>query len=414
VDISDKFLAMVSQIFLPYSLRLSRSLSMLSSTSPSSWTQSTSPSPRREGFLAIPVSIIIKDHCNNIFNIIKDHRHNIFNIGNYKHHERLLDSPLSRKSVLFYSSDTSTDGKDLSKLKEDWEEEGVTCEHCKIGFSSEEKLRKHITSTGMGGKNGCKVLWRKKNKADVNAGILTHICDICEIGFKWKSQLDAHKSIHSEARPFVCSECGNSYKLQMTLNKHVREKHSGQVFECPECETTFNNKSQMKRHLKVCRREEKEFKCSQCGSKFHTNWELTTHIKHVHTKERPYKCELCEERFAIKGNLKQHVLAVHENARPHQCEECSAAFSTAGGLKNHRIRHHTFDWPHICHVCEERGIKKGYIAIGGLEKHMKAQHPVEYQEQMEREKPAVCHVCEKRFKNEMQVSIHIKKKHKKV
>merc|ERR550519_3021025 len=109
-----------------------------------------------------------------------------------------------------------------------------------------------------------------------------------------------------------------------------------------------------------------------------------------------------------------HMSAVHENARPHQCEDCDAAFSQAVHLNNHRIAKHTFDWPHPCHVCEERGVKKGYIKPSQLKKHMEAKHPVEYQEQLEREereKPAVCPQCGKRFKNEMQVEIHVKKMH---
>ena len=289
----------------------------------------------------------------------------------------------------------------------------MVCPHCKIGFTNAEALEAHIDLTGGQGGGGYKVLWKKLNKEDVNAGKLPHVCkhDGCGIGFRWKKDLDIYKAVHSDDRPYSCSQCGNSYKLQQQLNQHVREKHSGQVFKCPECEKQFSSKGNMKTHLKLCRQEEKEFKYSQCGVKFHTNSHLTAHIKAVHNKELPHKCELCDNSFSTKTVFKQHMSAVHEKARPHQCEDCDAAFSRAEHLNNHRIRNHTFDWPHPCHVCEERGIKKGYVYPGELKKHMETKHPVEYQQQLEREKPAVCPHCEKRFKNEKQVKIHMKKMH---
>ena len=326
-------------------------------------------------------------------------------------YKRLLkDSLLPRNSLVCFSSDIKEE--DLTKVKEDWEEEGVVCPHCKIGFTNAKALEAHIDLTGRGGGiGGCKVLWKKMNEEDVDAGKLPHVCkhDGCGIGFRWKSELDKHKAVHSDDRPYSCNQCGLSYKLQRDLNKHVRRKHSGQVFECPECEKQFNSKGEVKQHLKFCRQEEKEFKCNQCGLKCHTNSDLTKHVKAVHNKDLPHKCELCDYTCSTKKNLKTHMSIVHEKARPHQCEDCDAAFSTVGNLNDHRIRHHTFDWPHTCHVCEERGVKKGYIAPGQLKKHMEAKHPVEYQQQLEREKPAVCPHCEKRFKNEKQVKLHVKK-----
>ena len=113
-----------------------------------------------------------------------------------------------------FSSDIKE--KDLSKVKEDWEEEAVVCPHCKIGFTNAEALEAHIDLTGGQGGGGCKVLWKKLNKEDVNAGKLPHVCkhDGCGIGFRWKKDLDIYKAVHSDDRPYSCSQCGNSYKLQ--------------------------------------------------------------------------------------------------------------------------------------------------------------------------------------------------------
>ena len=162
----------------------------------------------------------------------------------------------------------------------------------------------------------------------------------------------------------------------------------------------------------ICNREEeKEFKCAQCGKKFNDNSNLTRHIKNVHNRELRFKCEVCGFRSATKYNLQAHIRGVHENSRPYTCADCGSTYQTAQQLDHHRISKHTAEWYYNCDVCDDKGIEKGFCKPCQLKKHILTHHPVEYQEQLERDKPAVCPKCNKRFPSEEQVEIHLRKMH---
>jgi len=300
--------------------------------------------------------------------------------------------------------------RNLDKVNEDWEEEGVICPHCGTGFTNNDALQNHIDKTAVK-QGGCKELRRIKNREDVLAGIKPHVCDECGFGFKIKSQLDRHKHIHSNKKQFACTQCGKMFKTKGGLNTHIQESHSGQSFTCPKCNKLFSKKSNMMTHFEtICSSAEKEFKCGQCGKKFSLKWNLTEHIKLVHENLDPekqlFKCEVCYCTFANKSSLRLHVRTVHETARPYKCDDCDATFKSSLQLNNHRIAKHTFEWNIYCDLC-----KKGFLSASYLKKHMMTRHPTEYQENLEKEMPAVCPKCNKRFPSEDQVEIHLKKMH---
>merc|ERR1719186_351192 len=268
------------------------------------------------------------------------------------------------------------DKLDTSKAEEEEAKigKGNKCPHCGVGFSSHELLLEYLENTGIK-RGGCRKLWIKKNKEDVKAGILKHVCQECGIGFNMSSQLEVHKKFHSKDRPYKCTECDKEYKTRFNLNEHMRDRHSGE-HTCPECGKVFASKRNMQQHVKnVCTVEEGKFKCTECGESFKFSQNLKTHIKVVHEGLRPFICDVCGSDFTTKVYLYQHKRRVHENTRVHKCEYCDTAFRTAAQLKSHTIRMHTFDWPHICQVCD-----KGFVNKSELRNHMEKHHPMEQQE----------------------------------
>ena len=213
-------LKMIIKSLMRCSLSLSWPLSMVSFSSFTSWTQ-TQAMHR----LLLLASSPVVSFCNRRGKYgkseeIKDVRES--NITNKWYLVNLNSEDIKDLN----SGDTEkikAKERDITKIREDWEEEGVTCEHCDIGFTTEKDLLSHIDLTGKKGGGGCKVLWKIKNKADVDAGKLKHVCDFdgCDIGFKWKCHLERHKAGHSDERPFVCGECGSSFKLQGHLDSRA-------------------------------------------------------------------------------------------------------------------------------------------------------------------------------------------------
>ena len=64
-------------------------------------------------------------------------------------------------------------------------------------------------------------------------GELKFICDICNKGFAFESELKFHCTVHQTVYFFHCvaKNCGKSYKSSNELNKHA-QKHLGVTWDC--------------------------------------------------------------------------------------------------------------------------------------------------------------------------------------
>ena len=185
---------------------------------------------------------------------------------------------------------------DTYLIDEDWEEEGVDCLHCDLGFVEDAFLAEHINKAEQGSRGGCQVLRRKKNMEEVTAGLKTHVCDECDMGFKTASELKVHKFTHTTARPWICPHCGLTYKTKGNLNEHILTSHKQRRFQCPECDKSFGRKAHMDRHKNSCTITIKQFKCSDCGKKFSQAATLKRHVNQVHKRQMPFKCQECQTR----------------------------------------------------------------------------------------------------------------------
>ncbi|MEE6512003.1 hypothetical protein FKM82_018918 [Ascaphus truei] len=293
------------------------------------------------------------------------------------------------------------------------------CQHCKVGFSSQdyllkhlkfkhsneymEKMRteqscnipinmtenssfnqsrqlinnvtashskKHILAAATGkdlGERGKSLTWLSDQNAQkrTQTGESPHVCVECGNGFSRLSHLNIHKRRHTEERPHVCGECGKGFSDLSSMNKHERT-HTGEILHvCGECGKGFSHLS----HLNIHKRThtgERPYLCEECGKGFSDLSHLNIH-KRTHTGERPYVCGECGKGFSVSSSLDKHK-RTHTGERPHVCEECGKGFSQLSSLNIHK-RTHTGERPYLCGECG-----KGFSDLSHLNIHKRTPH----------------------------------------
>lgn len=113
---------------------------------------------------------------------------------------------------------------------------------------------------------------------------------------------------HSTTKEHLCDVCGfaTAHKSQLKAHKLV---HTGETFKCPECNFEATRRQNLKYHL------------------------LT------HTREKPHQCEICGQSFSLIKNMKRHML-LHTNDRPYKCDQCTFSTTRFDKLKEHLKKQH--------------------------------------------------------------------------
>jgi len=111
---------------------------------------------------------------------------------------------------------------------------------------------------------------------------LPALCDICGSILSTRSNLEAHKRIHTGEKPFVCNVCGYASVRKSDLKKHMRT-HSGiKPYLCQICGRSFTQNSHLKVHMRR-HSVEKEFNCSTCEETFSSFELLERHQRLEHS-----------------------------------------------------------------------------------------------------------------------------------
>jgi len=149
---------------------------------------------------------------------------------------------------------------------------------------------------------------------------------------------------------FECTKCEKSYKNWRTLAVHQR-MHDGTAFACDLCEMLFAARANLERHRithTICNR----FECDVdgCEKKFTRKDHVNRHKREVHEKlPGKYRCEQCDRTFNDSTYLRIHH-RTHTGERPFACDFCPLRFTCRLSARKHRAVHTSISTKFACDV----------------------------------------------------------------
>lgn len=165
------------------------------------------------------------------------------------------------------------------------------CEICKHVFCSKRNLEKH----------------KIRHSED-----RPHICDRCGKCFKTYHDLQRHNEREDvkETGIYSCSTCSASFISECELKDH-NTKHSGEKrHRCEICGKGFRYKSNMYAHKKI--HDNSTFKCQDCSRDFPSKYALKNHTKYHHRAPK-VKCIHCNKIFKCQQTLVAHTKRKHSS-----------------------------------------------------------------------------------------------------
>ncbi|XP_039621117.1 zinc finger protein 33A-like isoform X2 [Polypterus senegalus] len=133
-------------------------------------------------------------------------------------------------------------------------------------------------------------------------------CPECGKGFRWKSKLREHQTMHFGEKPYFCAVCGKRFSYKRSIQRH-QVLHTGEkCHPCPECGKLFTTKEYVQKH-QITHTGEHPYPCTQCGRRFKSKPNLKQHQR-IHGIGKSYCCSKCGRSFKWKSSLSVH-LKVH-------------------------------------------------------------------------------------------------------
>ncbi|XP_029695241.1 histone-lysine N-methyltransferase PRDM9 isoform X1 [Takifugu rubripes] len=231
----------------------------------------------------------------------------------------------------------------------------LMCRVCRTGFTSQEDLDEHLSSTH----------FEKE----------FYECDLCKHVFTSLKACENHVQLHTYSPCVKCETCGRSFPSTQDLLRH--QKKCRRLFKCTDCSLTFAKKTALLKHsfshlgllpytclrchchfrlAQLYRRHKCEpgrIHCVACLREFLCQGEFEQHKKDTgcwgnqEPKTDEIKCLECGERFDKKEELKKHAGA---HQRVLKCAECGKGFRSALLLMSH-MGGHAGKSPCLCQSC---------------------------------------------------------------
>ena len=222
-------------------------------------------------------------------------------------------------------------------------EKSNLCGLCSFAFVTKTSLKNH-----------------HKRVHDENA-VKNINCPDCNLMFYENADMKAHfRRSHTEVKKVECMYCKKTMASTKSLQTHIHLKHefAERTHLCNICNRGFKLKTILQAHLKRHERKQtmKKENCDKCDKNFYLKADLQRH-KASHTIDRPHKCSLCDQTFKVSKTLQNHLIT-HEKPTK-KCGFCFKTFTQTFDLKYHMKRIHDEIFQFKCRNCSN-GFAQSY------------------------------------------------------
>lgn len=104
-----------------------------------------------------------------------------------------------------------------------------------------------LTAVDVDSSNGGEASANHDNESDLDR-IFT--CDQCDKIFTRKHNLETHKLVHSQSKPYTCTICKSGFKRSHDLKRHQRMHTGEKPHLCNKCDRSFARADALLRHTK--------------------------------------------------------------------------------------------------------------------------------------------------------------------
>ncbi|XP_017798891.1 PREDICTED: zinc finger protein 681-like isoform X1 [Habropoda laboriosa] len=188
------------------------------------------------------------------------------------------------------------------------ESKSYSCTHCKKKYTSEIKLKVHMSSHDkVPGKN---------------------VCALCGTCSRDEEELQEHMKQHT----------ANMLEAQTTLEKNAKEQPDKEDDFLLEEMLLLNKNPRRTVQPGKSNSAASKIRCDYCSKTFKTKWTLSSHVA-AHEGRFQFDCGQCGKKFVRKSHYEGHVRS-HEAARPYVCEQCGKTFKELKHRREHTKRKH--------------------------------------------------------------------------
>lgn len=141
-------------------------------------------------------------------------------------------------------------------------------------------------------------------------------CSQCGKVLKSTIALKNHEALHASSalpdevfKPFQCDKCGLRFRLKSYVFNHIHNVHLKNKYKCDICNLGFYKRYELEDHYRM-HTNERPIVCEfeGCGKTFARAKNYQIHQR-VHTGERPYACEFCDRTFQHFIDRKRHTMS---------------------------------------------------------------------------------------------------------
>ena len=178
----------------------------------------------------------------------------------------------------------------------------ITCEKCEQSFQTKTELKNHIYDVHV----------------DKSVIAVSQDCDRCEFRANSTNEMKTHKDTE-HITVMQCDKCELIFRFKTKLIAHKNYVHGESKKSCFECEKMFNNAHKLKKHLGTkcaiskSNSQTNDYKCPKCEKLCQTQGGFISHIQQVHAdKALPgVKCDVCSKTFGSENEVVDHIVSDH-------------------------------------------------------------------------------------------------------